>query len=934
MRTKGVPKRLWDYGLVWASEITNRTARGPEARTPLEAITGNTPDISEWLDFDFYDWCWFWQGPTHELTESKAEIGKVLGVAHRIGSDLCYWILTDTGRVIARTTVQRVTKEDLLLPHVQLKMQVFEDKIKPKMESERHRVNSPAEGLTLDDEEDPNDEPEGETKPEQDDFTEETYDAYLGAELLIPSGDQFIVGRVMKRTRDDNGNPVGQRNSNPILDTRVYEVQFGDGSTVEYGANLVAENMMAQSDPEGNRHMIFREIVDHRVSDDAIKKEEGFTIGYNGNVHPKKTTKGWDISVEWRDGSTSWLPLRDVKDSNPLELAQYAIANGIQEEPAFKWWVQEIMRKKKRIIAKIKTKYWKTTHKFGIEIPKSVEHALRIDYETGTDYWRKAIEKEMKNVRVAFQRYTEGLDGSQGPSSLQGYQEIKCHMIFDIKMDGDFTRKARFVAGGHTTEAPSSSTYSSVVSRESVRIAFLVAALNDLEVFAADIGNAYLNAPCREKIWTRAGKEFGSDEGCIMIIVRALYGLKTSGAAWRAAFAQKLVEMGYKSSKADPDVWIRQGVKPDGFRYYEILLVYVDDILCVSHQPEKTMDEIKELYRLKDDTVGPPNRYLGANIGKFQLSSGFECWSASARDYVKSAVRNMEDVLSQDDVSSKLRNRVDRPLPLAYRPEVDVSPLLDATMTTRFQNGLGVLRWIVELGRIDIMTEVSMLSAHNAMPREGHLEGIYHVFSYLKGHENSKLVFDPAYPVIDERRFKDVDWKDFYPDAVDELPPGMPEPLGLPVEISCFVDADHAGNLLTRRSQSGVLIFLNKAPIVWYSKRQNTVESSTFGSEFVAMRIATDLIVSLRYKLRMFGVPLTGAANVFCDNQGVVNNTTSPESVLGKKHNQICYHRVREAAAAGIIRIAKEDTETNLADILTKPLGLPKRKFLLQRILY
>jgi len=261
-------------------------------------------------------------------------------VAHRIGSDLCYWILTEMGRVIARTTVQRVTKEDLLLPHVKLKMQVFEDKIKPKMDSERHRVNSPAEGLTLDDEEDPNDEPEGETKPEQDDFTEETYDAYLGAELLIPSGDQFIVGRVMKRTRDDNGNPVGQRNSNPILDTRVYEVQFGDGSTVEYGANLVAENMMAQSDPEGNRHMIFREIVDHQVSDDAIKKEEGFTISYNGNVHPKKTTKGWDISVEWRDGSTSWLLLRDVKDSNPLELAQYAIANGIQEEPAFKWWVQ------------------------------------------------------------------------------------------------------------------------------------------------------------------------------------------------------------------------------------------------------------------------------------------------------------------------------------------------------------------------------------------------------------------------------------------------------------------------------------------------------------------------------------------------------------------------------------------------------------------
>jgi len=143
-----------------------------------------------------------------------------------------------------------------------------------------------------------------------------------------------------------------------------------------------------------------------------------------------------------------------------------------------------------------------------------------------------------------------------GPSSLQAYQEIKCHMIFDIKMDGDFTRKARLVAGGHTTETPASSTYSSVMSRESIQVAFLLAALNDLELFAANVGNAYLNAPCQGKIWCRAGKGSGSNEGCIMIIVQALYGLKTSRAAWRAAFAEKLAEMGYKSTKVDLDVWI------------------------------------------------------------------------------------------------------------------------------------------------------------------------------------------------------------------------------------------------------------------------------------------------------------------------------------------------------------------------------------------
>jgi hypothetical protein len=127
---------------------------------------------------------------------------------------------------------------------------------------------------------------------------------------------------------------------------------------------------------------------------------------------------------------------------------------------------------------------------------------------------------------------------------------------------------------------------------------------------------------------------------------------------------------------------------------------------------------------------------------------------------------------------------------------------------------------------------------------------------------------------------------------------------------------------------------VNNAPIIWYSKRQNTVESSTFGSEMVAMRIAKEQIVALRYKLRMFGVPIVGPANVYCDNQGVVKNTSIPESTLAKKHNSINYHVIREAAAMGIIRVIKEPTETNLADLFTKCLPRSKRDSLLSNIVY
>ena len=140
--------------------------------------------------------------------------------------------------------------------------------------------------------------------------------------------------------------------------------------------------------------------------------------------------------------------------------------------------------------------------------------------------------------------------------------------------------------------------------------------------------------------------------------------------------------------------------------------------------------------------------------------------------------------------------------------------------------------------------------------------------------------------------------------------------------------------MLTRRSHTGILLYVNNAPVQWYSKRQNTVESSSFGSEFVALRIAKEMIVTLRYKLRMFGVPVQGATNVFCDNNGVVKNTSIPHSMLQKKHNAINYHAIREAVAAGILRVGKEDGMTNLADLFTKVLTADRRRSLCRHIMY
>lgn len=213
------------------------------------------------------------------------------------------------------------------------------------------------------------------------------------------------------------------------------------------------------------------------------------------------------------------------------------------------------------------------------------------------------------------------------------------------------------------------------------------------------------------------------------------------------------------------------------------------------------------------------------------------------------------------------------------------------------------------------------------------MEGVYNIFAYLDKHGDAPMPFDDKMPKIDESAFHRTNWSEsVYRDVEEELPPKMPKPKGNPVMMTCFVDANHAGDKVTRRSQTGFIIYLNNAPIDWFSKKQNTCESSTFGLEFVAMRIVTERIKALQYKLRMFGIPIQGPTNVLGDNESVVNSASKVEARLNKKHNAICFHTVREAAAARWIQVCWEPTRSNIADIFTKMLETEQRRKLLRRI--
>ena len=315
------------------------------------------------------------------------------------------------------------------------------------------------------------------------------------------------------------------------------------------------------------------------------------------------------------------------------------------------------------------------------------------------------------------------------------------------------------------------------------------------------------------------------------------------------------------------------------------------------------------------------------------LDNGHKAWAFSSSQYVQEAVKNVERHLKTN--GDRLSTRANSPFSLNYRPEVDLSDPLDSHNVAYFQSLIGVLRWIVELGRADIACEVSMLSSYMALPREGHLSQLFHIFAYLQKNHNAEMVFGPTYPDINMDDFLRQTWSasEFSTVKKDKAPTNAPQPRGLGFVMTAYVDADHASDCRTRRSRTGFAVFLNKAPIFWMSKRQNSVETSSFGSEFVAMRHCTEYLRSLRYKLRMMGIPCEDPSLIFGDNKSVLVNASIPDSVLKKKHHSVAYHFVREGVAKDEWRMTYINTCDNLADMFTKPLPSGEKRVRFTRMI-
>ena len=844
MKTTFCPLKFWDYCLEWHARISNMTPKNLfqlRGETPFFTAHGREGDISNLATFGFYEWVYF--KDVEDFPLANEVLGRYLGPTDDVGSEMTSWILKSNGKVVPRRTVRPLKDEEIRNEQEKKKRELFE-----KIIVERHGTYAkPDEPLpkdhplfdffNMDD-----DMPYDSNIPEADELNtppvdasgnefdqQPIYDKLLSAEVTLPHGNEYKRATVLGRSLDADGRSTGTYSENPYLNTIIYDVLFPDGAVKQYNASIIAENMYSQVDMDGFQYNLMEDIVDHKRESCAIDKQNMYWKDKKtGKRHMRKTTIGWKLKVLWKDGTEQWIPLKDLKESNPIEVAEYSKAAGISDEPAFCWWVPYAIKKRDKIVSAVKARVKRTTHKYGVEIPTSVTHALELDKKNGNTFWRDAIRKEMTNVGIAFDIIE---DDEQLPV---GYAKATGHIIFDVKMD--FTRKARWVLDGHKCEKPDISTYAGVVSRESVRIAFTYAALNGLDVFAADIQNAYLQAPTSVKHYIICGPEFGTEnEGKRALIVRALYGGKTAGRDFRNYLRECMAYLGFTSCKADPDVWMRKAIGKHG-NHWEYVLLYTDDALVVAENPNKILrEEIGKYFKLKENSIGPPKIYLGGKVRKVRLENGNDAWGYSSSQYVQNAVNNVEEHLKKN--GQKLNMRGKSPITSGYRPEVDLSPPLDAERASYYQSLIGILRWIVELGRVDICCEVSLLSSQLAMPREGHLEQLFHIFAYLKRNHNAEMVYDPSDPLIDINQFEERDWStsEMGFEEKEQLPENAPEPRGVGVSTRAYVDADHAGDLITRRSRTGFLIYIMNAPIYWLSKKQTSVETSSFGSEFVAM---------------------------------------------------------------------------------------------------
>ena len=358
---------------------------------------------------------------------------------------------------------------------------------------------------------------------------------------------------------------------------------------------------------------------------------------------------------------------------------------------------------------------------------------------------------------------------------------------------------------------------------------------------------------------------------------------------------------------------------------YKYIAVYVDDLAIAMKDPNAFTEVLKSKYKFHMKGTGPLEFHLGADF--YRDKSG--CLCMAPRKYIERLIASYEQMFGEPP-----RTNIYSPLEKGDHPELDDSTLLDASGITQYQSLIGSLQWAISLGRFDIATAVMTMSSFRAAPRRGHLDRVRRICGYVSKMKHATLRFrigEPDYSDIPDRQY---DWTGIYGEVTEILPTDAPEPLGEQVTLTHYVDANLMHDAFMGRSVTGILHMVNATPIEWYSKKQATVETATYGSEFVAARTCVEQMIDLRNTLRYLGVPIHPKGYMFGDNKSVVDSASTPHAKLHKQHTALSFHCVREAIAAGFVHFKFIPGVINPADILSKHWAYSATWELLQGLLF
>ena len=584
MNTSGCTACCWLLCLQYICVVLNHLASPTlQGICPVQALEGTTPDISFLLHFSFYEPVYY------RIDSSEPDLNFPSSSNEKKGYSVGF--ADNQGDSLTWRILTEDTQKIIIRSGVRSALRT----------TANQRLASPSgEGTTLPF-------PIPYPQQSQNSLPLDPLDA------STPNFEQFVKSQ----TGEDEDNPI------PMANIDI--------------PNLLGRSFLLPPEENGERHMAkILYIVAHQ--------------GPLESTDPNHKGSKYNVLVEWESGEVTYEPLTLISKDDPITCAVYAKKHDLLDTTGWKH-LKRYAKTSKRLIRAVKQSRIRQVrasarYQHGFQVPKDYNDAMRLDKENGNTHWQDAMDLELTQIHeYKVFKDTGKAQFHNGKVVIpDGFQKIRVHFVYAVKHDGRF--KARLVADGHLTKEPVESIYSGVVSLRSLRMVVFLSQLNNLEIWGADVGNAYLEAYTDEKLCIIAGPEFKELQGRLLIMVKALYGTRSGGARWHDRLFDILQELKFKPSKADPDVWMRP--EPGG-TCYEYIAVYVDDLAIAAKDPQAFCNELKQKYNLKLKGVGPLEYHLGCTYKKDPDGT----LAADPRRYVNKILESYERMFNKKPRKSR-----------------------------------------------------------------------------------------------------------------------------------------------------------------------------------------------------------------------------------------------------------------------------------------